>query len=65
VRLLGLDPYPVHGLLASLAAECDRVARLAAARAAGPVDDLPAAGAPLLDVSAEIHASWEVRLFAS
>ena len=65
VRLLGLDPYAVHGLLALLAPECDRIAAEAAARAGDPVDRLPAAGAPLLDIGAELHASWEVRLFAS
>ncbi|HET6481308.1 MAG TPA: urease accessory UreF family protein [Actinoplanes sp.] len=65
VRLLGLDPYAVHGLLARLAPECDRVAAEATARAGDPVDELPAAGAPLLDVGAELHATWEVRLFAS
>jgi urease accessory protein len=67
VRLLGLDPYAVHRLLARLAPECDRVgARGAAlAAAAGHPDDLPAASAPLLDIGAEVHARWEVRLFAS
>jgi urease accessory protein len=65
VRLLGLDPYAVHALLAALAPACDRIAAGAAARAGDPVDDLPAAGAPLLDIGAEQHASWEVRLFAS
>ena len=65
VRLLGLDPYAVHGLLARLAPECDRIAAAAAARPGDPVDDLPAAGAPLLDIGAELHATWEVRLFAS
>jgi urease accessory protein len=65
VRLLGLDPYAVHGLLAQLAPDCDRIAAEAAQRADDPVDDLPAAGAPLLDIGAEHHATWEVRLFAS
>jgi urease accessory protein len=65
VRLLGLDPYAVHALLARLAPECDRIAADAASRTADAVDDLPAAGAPLLDVGAEQHATWEVRLFAS
>ncbi|MFI7547917.1 urease accessory protein UreF [Actinoplanes sp. NPDC049599] len=65
VRLLGLDPYAVHALLAGLAPEIDRVAADAAARTDDPVDDLPAAGAPLLDIGAELHATWEVRLFAS
>lgn len=65
VRLLGLDPYAVHALLARLAADIDRIAADAAARAHDPVDELPAAGAPLLDIGAELHANWEVRLFAS
>lgn len=65
VRLLGLDPYAVHSLLARLAPDIDRIAAGAAARADAPVDDLPAAGAPLLDIGAELHATWEVRLFAS
>ena len=65
VRLLGLDPYAVHRLLARLAPECDRVAARGAALAGGHPDDLPAASAPLLDISAEVHAQWEVRLFAS
>jgi len=65
VRLLGLDPFRVNGILAELGDECDEVARLALAAARGPAADLPAASAPMLDVSAEDHASWEVRLFAS
>lgn len=65
VRLLGLDPYAVHALLAGLAPEIDRIAADAAARTDDPVDNLPAAGAPLLDIGAELHATWEVRLFAS
>src|SRR4051794_5358945 len=64
VRLLGLDPYGAHALLAGLAADCDRVAGDAVASARDPVDALPAAGAPLLDIGAELHATWEVRLFA-
>ncbi|HEV7713608.1 MAG TPA: urease accessory UreF family protein [Asanoa sp.] len=65
VRLLGLDPYAVHGLVAALAQECDRVAADAALRVDDPVDDLPAGSALLLDIDAEQHATWEVRLFAS
>jgi urease accessory protein len=65
VRLLGLDPYPVQAVLAGLAPLCDEVSSAAAGFADSPVDRLPSAGAPLLDISAEIHASWEVRLFAS
>nr|MDX2772206.1 urease accessory protein UreF [Streptomyces europaeiscabiei] len=29
------------------------------------VGSLPAASAPLLEISAEVHAAWPVRLFAS
>ncbi|GAA1752904.1 urease accessory protein UreF [Luedemannella helvata] len=65
VRLLGLDPYRVHALLAALAVDCDRVADRAAAYAKQDPENLPAASAPLLDIGAEVHASWEVRLFAS
>jgi urease accessory protein len=59
VRLLGLDPLAVTGLLADLAVEVDRVA------AAATTGGLSALSAPLLDIGAELHATWEVRLFAS
>ena len=65
IRLLGMDPYAVNALLARLAAACDAVADKACGLAGGPVAELPAASAPLLEISAEDHASWEVRLFAS
>ncbi|MEV6846946.1 urease accessory UreF family protein [Actinoplanes sp. NPDC051411] len=65
VRLLGLDPYGTHALLATLAADCDRIAGEAADHAHDPVDELPADSAPWLDIGAEHHATWEVRLFAS
>lgn len=65
VRLLGLDPYAVHALLAGLAGECDRLAAEAAATVDEPADELPADSAPLLEIGAEQHASQEVRLFAS
>ncbi|MGW2561561.1 urease accessory protein UreF [Streptomyces sp. NPDC001514] len=69
VRLLGLDPFEATAVLARLAPEMDQVARRAAdaARRAAEVgiDVLPAASAPLLDITAEQHAAWPVRLFAS
>lgn len=65
VRVLALDPYPVHALLARLAGACDDTAARAAAVAGCDVHALPAASAPLLDIAAEHHATWEVRLFAS
>jgi urease accessory protein len=69
VRLLSLDPFDATGVLARLAPEMDRVADRAveAARRAADdgVDVLPAGSAPLLEVGAEVHAAWAVRLFAS
>ncbi|WP_155060189.1 urease accessory protein UreF [Streptomyces blattellae] len=69
VRLLSLDPFDATGVLARLAPELDRVADAAveAARRVGDegVEVLPAASAPLLEIGAEVHAAWAVRLFAS
>ncbi len=65
VRLLSLDPFHATAVLARLAPELDRVAERAAAAARHGVDALPAASAPLLDITAEAHAAWPVRLFAS
>jgi urease accessory protein len=65
VRLLGLDPYDVHAVIAQLGAECELIASSAEKSASGPVAALPATAAPLLDISAAAHTTWEVRLFAS
>lgn len=65
VRLLGLDPIGVAGALAGLAAAIDVVAAEAAAVAPGRLAELPCRSAPLLELGAEDHAGWEVRLFAS
>ncbi|MFF9482796.1 urease accessory protein UreF [Streptomyces sp. NPDC014733] len=69
VRLLSLDPFDATAVLARLAPELDRVAAAAVAAARRVpeegVDVLPAASAPLLDITAEQHAAWPVRLFAS
>lgn len=69
VRLLSLDPVDAATVLAQLAPAVDAIAERAAnaaeqARTDG-TDALPAASAPLLDVAAEHHATWSVRLFAS
>ena len=64
-RLLGLDPDAVTAVLASLSASVEQVATAAAKAARGPIEELPATSAPLLDISAEHHLTWEVRLFAS
>ncbi|MFE1774297.1 urease accessory protein UreF [Streptomyces sp. NPDC059008] len=69
VRLLSLDPFDATAVLAHLATELDQVADRAAEAArrvrAEGVDALPAASAPLLDITAQQHAAWPVRLFAS
>lgn len=65
VRLLGLDPFEASAVLARLAPAITRVAREAAVAARGSIDELPAAAAPLLEITAEEHAGWSVRLFAS
>ncbi|MFG3201352.1 urease accessory protein UreF [Streptomyces sp. NPDC048192] len=69
VRLLSLDPFDATGVLARLAPEVDRVADTAVEAARRALDEgtdaLPAASGPLLEVGAEWHAAWPVRLFAS
>jgi urease accessory protein len=70
IRLLGLNPDEVSGVLATLAPAADRTAAkaLTLARMAQLKNDfsmLPALGSPLLDLTAEDHAAWEVRHFAS
>ncbi|WP_229923618.1 urease accessory protein UreF [Streptomyces candidus] len=65
VRLLGLDPYLATAVLARLTPELDQVAQRAAEAACEGIGTLPAASAPLLDITAEAHAAWPVRLFAS
>ncbi|MGW1160081.1 urease accessory protein UreF [Streptomyces sp. NPDC002513] len=69
VRLLSLDPFDASAVLARLAPELDMVADRAHQAARRVLDDgveaLPAASAPLLEIGAEAHAAWPVRLFAS
>ncbi|MEU0372153.1 urease accessory UreF family protein [Streptomyces sp. NPDC006283] len=65
VRLLSLDPFEATAVLARLAPEMDEVAARAGAAAREGVEGLPAASSPLLDITAEQHAAWPVRLFAS
>ncbi|GAA1204748.1 hypothetical protein GCM10009578_053210 [Streptomyces rhizosphaericus] len=69
VRLLSLDPFDATAVLARLAPELDQVVARAADAARRALDEgpgaLPAASAPLLDIAAEQHATWSVRLFAS
>lgn len=69
VRLLSLDPFDATGVLARLAPELDRVADSAVEAARRVLDEgvdaLPAASGPVLEIGAEWHAAWPVRLFAS
>jgi urease accessory protein len=60
VRLLGLDPYAVQGILARLAPQMDSVAVTAST-----AQTIPAGSAPFLELLADLHARSEVRLFAS
>lgn len=63
VRLLGLDPLAVHGMLARLTRDSGAFAAPEATN--GPGSALPADSAPYLDLLAEVHHATEVRLFAS
>lgn len=65
LRLLGLDPYAVAALTASLAVDGELVASEAASAASGPVDELPARTGPAVEIAAARHASLTTRLFAS
>ncbi|MEV6158163.1 urease accessory UreF family protein [Nonomuraea sp. NPDC052129] len=69
VRLLSLDPFDATAVLARLAADIDHLAQQATEAAqrvqADGVQALPAASAPLLDITAEQHAARPMRLFAS
>ncbi|MEO3868369.1 urease accessory UreF family protein [Nonomuraea sp. B12E4] len=79
VRLLGLDPVAVHGLLASLAPDLAAVTAQASRRTTHQTSCpahqdcgqgscwavLPAYSAPALDLLAERHATADVRLFVS
>ncbi|MFJ5894474.1 urease accessory protein UreF [Streptomyces sp. NPDC093064] len=65
VRLLGLDPFAVHATVARLGPRIAAVAAEAARHAHTAPEALPSRAGPLLDIRAEHHAAWEVRLFAS
>ena len=65
VRLLGLDPFAVHAMLARLAPGIDACAADAARCAAQPPAAMPADAAPALDLLPDYHLTAEVRLFAS
>lgn len=60
VRLLGLDPFVAHGVVARLAPDIDALAAELTANTG-----LPASSAPAFDLLADFHPTAEVRLFAS
>jgi urease accessory protein len=65
-RLLAVDTADVMAIALDLAGLADEVAAAGAAAAGtGTLADGPAWCAPLLELRAEDHARWEVRLFAS
>lgn len=65
VRLLPIDMADAMAVAARLAPMAGELAARAAAMADRPLEDGPAWSAPALEVRAEEHAGWEVRLFAS
>jgi urease accessory protein len=67
IRLLGLDPYAVHALLAGLTPEVDQLAFGAPPTVCEGIAPkaLPADTAIALDLLADVHLLQEVRLFAS
>ncbi|MBR7831127.1 urease accessory protein UreF [Actinospica sp. MGRD01-02] len=64
-RLIGIDPDAVTAVLAALEPSIRDTADAAMKAALGPISELPSFSAPRLDISAEHHSTWEVRLFAS
>lgn len=64
-KVMPVDPFEVHAILARATVRLDRLAETAAAFAEGDPSDLPAGGAPLSDIAAEHHRGSHVRLFAS
>jgi urease accessory protein len=65
LRLLGLDPFAVAALTASLAVEGEPIAIDALAAATGPIEDLPSRTGPVVEIAAAEHASLTTRLFTS
>jgi urease accessory protein len=65
LRLLGLDPFRVAAITARALRAADVVVRGAVDGAAGPLEDLPARGEPLVEIAAMHHQRWDVRMFAT
>jgi urease accessory protein len=65
IRLLGLDPLAVTGIIAGLGPTIDDIADSAAAEDHRPLRLLPSFASPALDLLTEMHSRREERLFAS
>ena len=65
VRLLGLDPFAAAALTARLGTAAEGVAVAVSVLATGPLADLPATSAPILDIAAAEHAARDGALFAT
>ncbi len=65
LRLLGLDPFAVSALLASLAPVLEELAVEAAAGATGPLEALPCGTAAMCELAAADHAARDDRLFVT
>ncbi len=65
VRLLGLDPRSVHGLVILLASDIDAIVGTATIASIGDLAALPGPSSTLVELAAERHARAEARLFAS
>lgn len=64
-KVMRVDPFEVHAILARMTSRLDRLAKRASEVAHAPPADLPAPGSPLADIAAEHHRRSDVRLFAS
>lgn len=64
-KVMRVDPFEVHAILARMTGRLDRLANRASDMADAPPADLPAPGSPLTDIAAEHHRRNDVRLFAS
>lgn len=64
-KLMRVDPFDVHAILARMTTQLGKLAADAAKFADGPPADLPSSGSPLSDIAAEHHRRSDVRLFAS
>ncbi len=65
VRLLGLDPFAVTGMLAATARVAEGVAREATASAGAPLHELPARSGLVVELAAIEHERWDVRMFST